>query len=283
MNEVGWSLAVGHRGEVVHTECTGPHTPATRFDIASTSKQFTGLAALLTLDLDDEIWSLLHHRSGLPDYIELLKAAGYGYRDVTTTADALAVLDGAPLDFEPGTAWAYSNTNYFVLGQRVEEATGASLEEVLQERVFGPLGLDMVMDPLDRHPDNATSFDVNGDPADSPWEQVGDGAMWSTPAELVRWADAYSTAPFGEEVLALQLTTVETTDEDGDRGGVGIFVSEVTGHRVLYHHGDWSGFETYFTLDPEARVAVALCTNQPGLADHAKSQDFLRDWRSQLT
>ena len=50
MNEVGWSLAVGHRGEVVHTECTGPHTPATRFDIASTSKQFTGLAALLTLD-----------------------------------------------------------------------------------------------------------------------------------------------------------------------------------------------------------------------------------------
>ena len=98
MNEVGWSLAVGHRGEVVHTECTGPHTPATRFDIASTSKQVTGLAALLTLDLDDEIWRLLHHRSGLPDYIELLKAAGYGYREVTTTADALAVLDGTPLD-----------------------------------------------------------------------------------------------------------------------------------------------------------------------------------------
>ena len=125
-SEVGWSLAVGHRGEVVHTVCTGPHTPATRFDIASTSKQFTGLAALLTLDLNDETWRLLHHRSGLPDYIDLLKAAGYGYRDVTTTVDALAVLDGAPLDFEPGTAWAYSNTNYFVLGQRVEAATGES-------------------------------------------------------------------------------------------------------------------------------------------------------------
>ena len=89
--------------------------------------------------------------------------------------------------------------------------------------------------------------------------------------------------PFGEDVLALQLTTVETTDEDGDRGGVGIFVSDVTGHRVLYHHGDWSGFETYFTLDPEARVAVALCTNQPGLADHAQSQAILQEWRDRLT
>jgi CubicO group peptidase (beta-lactamase class C family) len=282
MTEVGWSLAVGHRGEVVHTECTGPHTSSTRFDLASTSKQFTALATLLTVVLDDEVWRLLHHESGLPDYIDLLTASGFGYLDRATTADALAVLDGAPLDFEPGTAWAYSNTNYFVLGRRVEEVTGRSLGEVLEDRVFAPLGLDMVMDPLDRHPENATSFDTDGNPADSPWEQVGDGAMWSTPSELVRWADSYSTAPFGAEVLDHQLTAVDTTDEDGDRYGAGIFLADVHGHRVLYHNGDWSGFESYFTVDPETRVAVALCANQPGVVTHLMAQDLLADWRDRL-
>jgi CubicO group peptidase (beta-lactamase class C family) len=283
VSKIGWSLAVGHRGEVVHTECTGPHTPATRFDLASTSKQFTALATLLTVDLDVEVWRLLHHESGLPDYIDLLKASGVGYLDRATTEDALAVLDGAPLDFETGTAWAYSNTNYFVLGRRVEAATSQSLDEVLLERVFTPLGLDMVMDPLDRHRDNATSFDTDGESADSPWEQVGDGAMWSTPSELARWADSYSTAPFGPEVLAQQLTEVQTTDDDGDRYGAGIFLADVDGRRVLYHNGDWSGFECAFTLDPEARVAIALCANQPGMVTHAMAQDLLRDWRARLT
>jgi CubicO group peptidase (beta-lactamase class C family) len=278
--DVGWSLAVGHRGEVVHTECTGPHTPVTSFDIASTSKQFTGLAALLTLELDDEVWRLLRHQTGLPDYIDLLKAAGHGSLDRTTTEDALAILEDQPLEFEPGTQWCYSNTNYLLLGIRIAEACGQPLPEVLDERIFGPLGLDMVMDPFGRVPHRATSFDEAGAPADSPWEQVGDGAMWSTPSELVRWADSYSTAPFGEEVLARQLRAVPA--EGSYSYGAGICIDEIDGHQVLYHGGDWSGFRTWFELDPEARVAVAICANQFGLLADDHIDRVLADWRARL-
>ncbi len=63
---------------------------------------------------------MLHHQSGLPDYVGLLEDAGFGYQDRTTTQDALDVLvDGPGLDFEPGTSWAYANTGYFLLGVAV--------------------------------------------------------------------------------------------------------------------------------------------------------------------
>lgn len=279
---VGWSLAVGHAGRVVHTECTGPHTPATRFDLASTSKQFTALAAILTLDLDNDDWRLLHHRSGLPDYIELLREAGVPYDRRTTTDDALAVLTGQPMVFQPDTSWGYSNTNYLLIGIRLARTLGQPVPDVLAEHVFAPLRLDLVMDPLGRVPDRATSFDEHGRPADPVWEQVGDGAVWGTPSELVRWADAWSTAPFGQEVLDQQLRTVPT-DVPGVAYGAGIYVTrDPDGRTILSHPGHWGGFTSQFVVDPDARLAVALCANQPGLVPDDGAHRVLTEWRSRL-
>ena len=278
--DVGWSLAVAHRGQVVHTECTGPHTPETRFDLASTSKQFTALAAILTLDLDDEDWSLIHHQSGLPDYIDLMVESGVSYQERTTTDDALAALTGQKRAWDAGTRFEYSNTNYLLLGIRIARTLGQPLPDVLEQHVFGPLGLNLVMDPLGRMPNRATSFDEEGRPADSLWEQVGDGAVWSSPSELARWGDAWSTAPFGEEVLAQQLRAVPGVDPDDGVGyGAGIFV-EADGR--LHHDGDWGGFESRFAVDPAARVTIAMCTNQPGLlpADHGLG--LVTEWTARL-
>ena len=277
MTDVGWSLAVGHRGQVVHTECTGPHTPETRFDLASTSKQFTALAAILTLDLDDEDWRLIHHQSGLPDYIDLLRARGVPFDQRTTTDDALDVLRGQKLPWDAGTRFEYSNTNYLLLGIHLARSNGQPVPDVLQRHVFGPLGLDMTMDPLGRVPNRATSYDDAGRPADSIWEQVGDGAVWSTPAELVRWADAWSEAPFGQGVLDQQLRSVEA--EDGERYGAGIFIAP---DGRLHHDGDWGGFRSRFAVDPHARVAVAMCANQPGLLPDDHGLGLLAEWTAKL-
>jgi CubicO group peptidase (beta-lactamase class C family) len=280
MADVGWSLAVAHRGEVVHTECTGPHTPATRFDLASTSKQFTALAAILTLDLDDEDWSLIHHQSGLPDYIDLLVESGVTFQERTTIDDALAALKGQKRAWDAGTRFEYSNTNYLLLGIRIARTLGTPLPDVLEERIFAPLGLDMTMDPLGRMSNRATSFDEEGRPADSPWEQVGDGAIWSTPSELARWGDSWSTAPFGDDVLAQQLRTVPGVDpEDGVAYGAGIFVLE---DGRLHHGGDWGGFRSRFILDPVARVTVAMCANQPGLLPDDHGQAILDEWTTRI-
>jgi CubicO group peptidase (beta-lactamase class C family) len=133
------------------------------------------------------------------------------------------------------------------------------------------------MDPLGRVANRATSFEEDGRPADSVWEQVGDGAVWSTPSELARWADAWSTAPFGEEVLARQLDAVPA--EGGDAYGAGIFV---TPEGRLHHDGSWSGFRTRFAVDPAARVAVAQCANQPGLLADDHGFGLLDEWTARL-
>ena len=279
--DVGWSLAVGRGGHVLHTECTGPHTPATRFDLASTSKQFTALAAILTLELDNDDWRLIHQRSGLPDYIDLLLERGVSLRERTDTDDAVAAFRGRPMDFRPDSRWAYSNTNYLLLGIRIARTLGRPLPDVLADTVFAPLGLDMTMDPLGRVPDRAFSYDEAGRPADARWEQVGDGAVWSTPSELVRWADAWSSAPFGEDVLAQQLRTVPT-GAPGEAYGAGIYVLDRGGRRLLSHPGDWGGFRSQFVVDPEARIAVALCANQPGLVPDDRALTVLQEWRERL-
>jgi CubicO group peptidase (beta-lactamase class C family) len=71
--------------------------------------------------------------------------AQIAYADVFkawSTEDQLALAMDKPLWFEPGTNWAYAHTNYVILGLVLEEVTGMSLEDALQEKVLDPLGLD---------------------------------------------------------------------------------------------------------------------------------------------
>ena len=178
-DDPGCTVAVGRDGEVVFAEAYGaarldpfePMTVDTVVDIGSVSKQFTATAILLLaergeVDLDAPLstylpdlpaWAsrptvaqLIHHQSGIPDYIDLLVDRGFVETGSSPTiADALAALgDVVDLDFAPGTRWEYSNSNYFLLSQVVLAVTGDDLATFLAAEVFEPLGLDMVMDPI---------------------------------------------------------------------------------------------------------------------------------------
>ena len=140
-----------------------PITPATVFDIGSTSKQFTAATILLLeqegkLSLDDDvrrflpelpayerpitIRHLLHHTSGLRDYIGLLRLAGVRTDDVATADDALQMLvRQRALNFAPGDEHLYSNSGYFLLSLIVERAAGRSLRDEARDRIFAPLGM----------------------------------------------------------------------------------------------------------------------------------------------
>ena len=191
----GCTVAASRGGEVVFAEAVGaarldpavPMTTDTVVDIGSTSKQFTATAVLLLaergeVDLDaplssvlddlpswaDEpsIRQLMHHESGIPDYIGLLADQGFSLGEVTTDADALdALAEVTELEFEPGTSWAYSNSNYFLMGQVVLAVTGDDLGTFLADEVFGPLDLDMVMDPTAVIEEKAISYEGEGDRA----------------------------------------------------------------------------------------------------------------------
>src|SRR5687768_3033322 len=213
----GCALAVVRDGGIVYSKGYGmaslehgvPITPQTVFDIGSTSKQITAASILLLaqdgkLSLDDDVRKhipempdlgtpvtlrhLLHHTSGVRDYIELLQLGEISFEDVATDDDALAALSRQKaLDFRPGDEHSYSNSGYFLLSLVVKRTSGKTLREFAQERIFTPLGMSSTQ-ILDDHtlviPRRAASYAPRRDGgfrlAIANWEQTGDGAVQTT-------------------------------------------------------------------------------------------------------
>ena len=139
-----------------------PIDPATSFNIASVSKQFTAVAilqlaekGLLSLDdpvgkyfpeYGDPLWNkvsikhLLSHSSGIPD------ERGYLTREEKVAGDEdLAVEYMKTLDhlrFEPGTAYEYINPTFVLAGKIVERVTGEPFTEYVTSHIFSPAGMD---------------------------------------------------------------------------------------------------------------------------------------------
>jgi CubicO group peptidase (beta-lactamase class C family) len=299
-DEPGCSAAVGVEGNVVWTGARGvadlaTHTKITAdtvFDIASVSKQFTATTVLLLaqdgkLSVNDPLsrhipglpkWAatvtlaqLIHQTSGIPDYIEMLENQGYKLTDRTTEDQALQAVAGVrKLEFKPGSKYEYSNSNYLLLGDIVRRVSGQPLPQFLRARIFEPLGLSMVLDPVGEIPGKAVSYekDKSEIPSEyrisfSPWEQIGDGGIQTSPSELVRWADNYRTGKVGgQPLLDAQLAgAVKTAPNGNDRYGAGIIL---LADGQLDHDGQWEGFVTAFRVSKDRRTSLAITCNTDG-------------------
>jgi len=175
---------------------------------------------------------LMHQSTGIPDYIGFL--GPHGWPDTTLTKqDVLAKISAAKsLRFQPGTKWEYSNSNYLLLGMVIERVSGQSLGAFRRERIFDPLQLRMVAEAGQEIPGRARAYSQPG----SEFEEVdghiyflGPGGIWSTPADLVRWADNYRTGNVGGPALMRVLDGAQDTGLDsapwtGARYGAGIFI-----------------------------------------------------------
>ncbi|HXQ29042.1 MAG TPA: serine hydrolase domain-containing protein [Gemmatimonadales bacterium] len=161
----GAVLAVGRHGRSALLRAVGhygaddprPVEPSTMYDLASVTKVIVLTTACMmlvdqgTLALDapvrqylpafrgpgkDEVTirELLVHASGLPGWRPL-------FRDASTRAEALALVDTTPLVHPPGTVFEYSDLGAIVLMQVVEHLLGESLDQFAARRLFGPLGM----------------------------------------------------------------------------------------------------------------------------------------------
>lgn len=251
-------------GEVIWADAFGGDlTVDTPVDIASVSKQFTATAVLLLdIDLDDTVadhldglpdWAdevtvgdLLHMQSGIPDYVALLPD------DVETdNEDVLAALAEVDLE-EPD----YSNSNYVLLAEIVEAVDGRPLPRFLADEVFGPLDLDAEVDPR------------------GTYLQYGDGAIRTTPTELVRWATQYWEPTIGGD---------DVTDRrlDGaEQYGAGIIsIPDDDLGPLLYHDGLWDHVTTFDVL-PDDHLAAAVTCTDPEMpeADEDNAYRLLEIW-----
>lgn len=293
---VGLSVGVAQDDRIVFTRGYGLRsleqrdsvTPATLFAIGSVTKQFTCASVLLLaedgrLSLQDRVAKYLPRLTRAGD-ITLLDLGQHvaGYRDYypldfvdremqrpVTADDVIAEYATRPLDFEPGTRWSYSNTNFFVLGRVIEMVAGEPLGRVLEQRIFGPLGMRHTRyDPPGADSSMArgyTSFALGpampAAPEGSGWLGAA-GGLWSTPADLLAW----DLALVGGKVLSPESYRAMTTPRrlaDGRTTGYGCGqgVNDRGDAVVLSHSGGVSGFVAWNAIVPKGRSAVVLLAN----------------------
>jgi CubicO group peptidase (beta-lactamase class C family) len=288
---VGGRLAWARGYGLASLEQEVPIRPATVFDLGSTSKQITAAAIGLLardgrLSLDDDVRAhipelpdlgaritlrhLLTHTSGLRDYTDLLSFAGHREEDVTTEADALAVMARQRgVNFRPGAEFRYCNTGFFLASVIVERVSGKSLREFAAERLFRPLGMTHTTF-MDDHamvvPGRATGYaprEGGGfEVAMSDWEQTGDGAVQSSVEDMALWATGLDSGAVGGRALTdLLQTPGRLADGTPLDYGLGLFLDTHRGVRLVQHAGAWAGFRAMLMRAPERGLAVITLCN----------------------
>jgi D-alanyl-D-alanine carboxypeptidase len=292
------SLAVVKDGKVAYLQAYGkarldplvPASPEMRYSIGSISKQFTAAAILMLaeegkLSLDDPvskyisgltrgnevtIRELLSHTSGYQDYWPQDYVMPMMLKPVMPN-EILDRWGRIPLDFDPGTKWQYSNTNYVIAGVIVEKVSGMPLWTLLGKRVFAPLGMNSITDTNEKAlpaTDPGGYFRYALGPL-HPAPKEGKGWMFAagelamTADDLAKWdisminQTVLKPASYQEmETLVLLKNGAPT------RYGLGVGVSMVNGHRVLEHGGEVSGFTAENMVMPDDKMAVVVLTNQ---------------------
>jgi D-alanyl-D-alanine carboxypeptidase len=292
------SVAVVKSGKLVYTQAYGKArldpplaaTPEMRYSIGSISKQFTAAAILLLqeegkLSLDDAIGKyvpgltrgdevtirqILSHTSGYQDYWP----EDYVMTPMLHVESAQQILDTwakKPLDFEPGTQWQYSNTNYVIAGHIVEAVTGSSLMDFLTQRVFRPLGMKSVWnsDESKLTQADATAYYCHalGPLRVAPKEGRGwmfaAGELAMTAHDLALWDESLiAQSILKPESYKQMFTEVKLKDGKGTHYGLGVDVRDRDGHRSIEHSGEVSGFVADNVVLVDDGVAVAVLTNQ---------------------
>ena len=291
------SVAVVQHGKLVYTHAYGlahidpdkAATPDMRYSIGSISKQFTAAAMLILqeqgkLKLDDvvgkyvpgltrgnevTIRQILSHTSGYQDYWP----EDYLMTPMMKPATPQSILDTwakKPLDFEPGTEWQYSNTNFVIAGLIVEKVSGQKLMDFLEDHVFHPLGMKSVWNSDET---KLTQTDA------TPYIRAALGPLRPAPKEGRGWMfaagelamTAHDLALWDESLIARSILKPESYKEmftevklktgKGTHYGLGVEVGQLDGHRSISHSGEVTGFVSANEVLVDDGVAVVCLTN----------------------
>ena len=291
------SIAIVRHGQLAYRQAYGqarlePAMPATtgmRYSIGSVSKQFTATAVLLLaergkLSLDDKVsrWLPELTRAGEITIRQLLSMTS-GYQDYwpqdyvmppmlqpTTPAAIVNHWARKPLDFEPGTRWQYSNTNYVIAGMIIEKVAGMPVVDFLRREIFTPLHLGSVaiIDGAALGPGDAQRYRRFALGPARPAPKEGAGWLFAmaelamTPADLARW----DISVMNRTILTPASYHTQQTEIVLENGvatgyGLGVDVAMADGRRVISHSGEVSGFTAQNSIYPDDSTAVVVLVN----------------------
>ena len=314
----GASVLVAQNGEIVYQKGFGyadiekkiPVTPDTKFKIGSVSKQFTAVAILKLQEegrirTDDKlskyipdfprgnevtIYQLLTHTSGIHDYNS---TPGIDVTKAVTPRALLDIIKKLPYDSNPGERYLYNNSGYFILAYIVEQLSGKTLSEYLNETIFKPLGMtnsglyytDIVLDT------EAQGYSMNGEKVtkadfqEMSWA-FGVGSTYSTTEDLYKWNEAvFNGKVLSDATLKTVFTQAVLNSGAKVDYGFGWFLITNSGLKFIQHSGGVSGFSSYLERQPENNLTVCVLLNslpspegiQPVLNGQAISGFILQD------
>ena len=309
----GVSVAVMHKGQVVFTKGYGfenietmtPVTADSLFRAGSITKEFVAagimrLTAEGKLSVDDPVSEyipelaaagpmtlrmLLIQTSGLHDYTHS-RAFGDQARKRRTTKQMIDFIASMkPLtDFAAGSKWAYSNSNYYVLGAIIERVSGTSVGQYLETHIIASAGATSTV--FDREEDvvlnRASGYvPVEGKPGHyknaeffSMDNAGGAGALRSTAVDLARWHQALFAGRIVNSKSFAAMTTPGRLN-DGTvfvrpeapislgppNYGFGLELGTLDGEQAIGHGGSVPGFTSYLVTFPKLQTTVAIMTN----------------------
>ena len=298
----GAAIGVVYRGELIFAKGYGqanldygiPLTPQSAFYIPSTTKQFTAACiALLAqegkLDLDDDvrrflpefpdygdtvtIRHLVHHTSGVRDYLGMMWLAGKNYQDQFDNASALALIcRQEALSFTPGSRYSYSNSGYVMLAEIIARASGQSARSYAQEHIFGPLGMEHTFFNDDHNrviPNRVISYQPDAEYGFKRlvqnFDAFGDGNLISTVEDFYQWdQNFYSGKVGGPAFLQLMHQRGVLTNGDTLDYAFGLQHGQYKGRATIAHGGSMLGFRTQLLRFPGEAFSVIVLANLAG-------------------
>ncbi len=278
-----------------------PNTPQTKFRIGSITKQFTSMLVMQLREqgkvkIEDSVcvyvtpcpdaWKpvtihhLLTHTSGIPTYTGI--AAWRETNMVPKTIEQMvAIFRDLPLEWTPGTKYAYNNSGYFLLGVVIEKAAGRKYEEALQEMILTPLGMkDTGYDwPGTILSKRAAGYEGRGSAirnanALDMQQPYSAGSLYSTVEDLLKWDQALYT----DKLLPSAAKAIMWTPflSNYAYGWSIVPPSPATfGHKRVTHGGGINGFASMLIRLPDPNVTAIVLSNNSSANAGLVARDLL--------
>ena len=301
------SVLVSDQGKVIYKKGFGmanmewdiPNQPNTKHRLGSITKQFTAMLILQLvaegkLDLQAPITTylsdypkasgdiitshhLLTHTSGIPNYTSFPKFMEQESRNAYTPEEFVKTFADKALDFKPGEKFSYSNSGYFLLGVLIEELSGKSYEQMLQDKIFIPL--NMKETGYDNHGDilknRATGYEkqgrgyMNSNYLDMSIPYAA-GSMYSTVEDLFKWDQAlYTTSILPKDYMAMYFKPYIPAFGDAHYAyGWGVGYTKIGNSTdsiyAIGHGGGVNGFNTNISRTISNNSLIVLLNNTGG-------------------
>jgi CubicO group peptidase (beta-lactamase class C family) len=314
--KINGSILIAKKGVVVYQKSFGianeitkaPINNNTIFELASVSKQFTAMAIMMLserkkLNLNADfatylpelshykgisVQHLVHHTSGLPDYMELMDPV-FDKTKIATNKDLIAFFakEKPNVKFKPNSKFEYSNTGYALLASIIEATSGMTYAQFLQKNIFEPLQMTNTSIYNRRFaPRTVENYALDyvfsdslqklvlsdDDPASNMvvWLDgiVGDGTVNSNTSDLLRWDRAlYTNALLRKKNMKKLFTAATLADKTKSPYGFGWGLQKHKDFGTIYSHsGGWGAYVSYIERHTDNDITIILLQNHSGVS-----------------